>query len=501
MLFKPTSTDLKVIAFYTGKVLAGFGLTVLIPFITAMLFHEWNMAAAFLISFSLCEIFWLATDKYLFTERDLNWLQGMMVVSFSWLFAVLIGSIPLMISGFFGSYLDACFDVMSGLTTTGLTLIQDLDHAPYSINMWRHLLQFIGAQGIIVLALTFFVRAMKGAIKIYAGEAREGRLLPNIINTARAIWFITLTYFAIGTTALFIVSLTIGIGPARAFTQSMWVYMTAWGTGGFSPMSLSIGYYHSPLFEFFTIIFMVVGSFNFALHWAVWTGNRRELFKNIEILSFTTTVLITFFITANALLQKGYYSSIFSGARKIFFQVISAHSGTGFMTITAGQFANQWREFAMLGIIIAMALGAGASSTAGGFKALRIGLVIKGLISEVKKFISPESSVVVTYYHHIRDEILTDNQVKMAAIIILAYTSTYLLGGIIGQFYGYPFVNSLFDSVSAGANVGLSCGVTSPSMPAVMKIYYIFSMWMGRLEFASIFALAGFIVAAIKGKG
>lgn len=500
MLIRPTLRDFKIIAFYTGKIISGLGLTLLIPAITAAAFSEWNMFFAFLLAFSISEFFWLATDRYFYTDRDLKWMQGMMVVSVSWLLATIIGAIPMYLSGYFSSFLDACFDVMSGFTTTGLTLIQDLDHAPYSLNMWRHLLQFIGAQGIIVLALTFFIRATRGALKIYIGEAREESLLPNVINTAKAIWTITIAYFVVGSTVLSVVNLLSGMEPVRAVLHGMWIYMTAWGTGGFAPQSLSVLYYHSPIFEFFTAIFMILGGMNFALHWSLWRGEKLEIFKNIEIRSFTITVALTFLAGALALVRAGVFDTFIGGFRIIYFQIISAHSGTGFMTVTAPQFPAQWGEAGMMAVVVAMALGASAGSTAGGIKAMRIGLVIKGIAAEVKRIISPEKSVVITYYHHIRKQILSDNQVKMAALIMLAYISMYLFGGILGQFYGIPFVQSLFDSVSAGANVGLTCGVTSPTMPALLKIYYILAMWMGRLEFTSIFALSGFIVALVKGR-
>ncbi len=501
MLLKPTKSDYVNIVFYSGKMIGLFGALLLIPFFTAFLIGEWNMMFIFLLTFSICEIIWMFTDKYFYTEKDINWLQGMMVVTVTWLLATLIGAIPYYLSGFWGSYLDCCFDVMSGLTTTGLTLVQDLDHLPYSVNMWRHLLTYIGGQGIIVLGLTFLVRASRGVIKIYVGEAREEKLLPNVVNTARAIWFISLSYLIVGTVVLFISNVLIGLEPLKGFFHSLWIFMSAWSTGGFAPMALNIAYYHSLIIEAVAFTIFIIGSFNFALHWAVWTGNRKEITRNIEIASFTITVSLSMLFAASALIKLNLYTDIISMSRRILFQVGSAHSGTGLMSVTVGQLANQWGEFALLGLILPMALGGSACSTAGGFKALRIGLIVKGIFSEVERLIRPETSVVVTYYHHIRDNILKDSQVKMAGIVILAYISIYLLGAYIGMFYGYSFVKSLFESVSAGANVGLSCGVAVPAMPAIMKLYYILSMWMGRLEFASVFALTGFVVSVIKGKG
>ena len=131
---------------------------------------------------------------------------------------------------------------------------------------------------------------------------------------------------------------------------------------------------------------------------------------------------------------------------------------------------------------------------------LRIGIFFKALKQDIKKIILPEKAVVAQMFHHIKDVFLEDRQVRSALLITLAYLGLYMLGAIIGTWFGYPFLNSLFESTSAAANVGLSCGITNASMPAVLKLTYIFQMWAGRLEFMSIFVLIGFFLAEIRGR-
>jgi trk system potassium uptake protein TrkH len=154
----------------------------------------------------------------------------------------------------------------------------------------------------------------------------------------------------------------------------------------------------------------------------------------------------------------------------------------------------------MLGIILAMAIGASACSTAGGFKGIRMGLIFKSMQLSVRRLISPESSYVVKKWHHITTRVLDEPAVHLAMLIVIFYILSYAVGAIIGIFYGYEPVQALFDSVSAGSNTGLSCGVTSPSMPVLLKIVYIVEMWAGRLEFMSLFALGGYIVALFRGR-
>ncbi len=139
-------------------------------------------------------------------------------------------------------------------------------------------------------------------------------------------------------------------------------------------------------------------------------------------------------------------------------------------------------------------------STGGGFKGLRMGITFKGLIQDVKELMSPGSAVTPMWFHHIRDTLLTDSHTRAAMLIILSYIGIYSFGTVLGMYYGYDIVSAMFDSVSAGSNTGLSAGLTAPSMPDLLKIVYIIEMWMGRLEFMSIFALIGWFIAVVKGK-
>ena len=154
----------------------------------------------------------------------------------------------------------------------------------------------------------------------------------------------------------------------------------------------------------------------------------------------------------------------------------------------------------MLGIILAMAIGASACSTGGGFKGIRMGIIFKAVIQDVRGLISPESARIVEKWHHISTHLLDDAMVRMAMMIVLSYVGIYALGTVTGVYYGYDLVQSMFEAVSAGSNSGLSCGVVSPTMPTFMKVIYIFEMWAGRLEFMSLFALAGFCMAFIRGR-
>ncbi len=500
MILKPRFEDLKAIGFYLGKITLGLAFTMLIPVLTGLFYGETDPAADFVIGIEISVLLGLTLQRLCRTDKDLNWMQGMIVVSLSWFVAMFLGAIPLYLSGHWKSYLDACFEAMSGFATTGLTLVQDLDHLSRSHNLWRHFASFIGGQGIAIIALSLFVRGTSGAFRMYVGEGRDERLVPNVVNTARFIWLISIVFFILGTLSLGATGIFIGLEPINAFFHGACIFMAGFDTAGFAPQSQNILYYHSFLFETVAVIFMILGALSFNLHYQVWIGNRKEIFKSIEMRTFFVSIILIFLITAYGLSQSGIYPQATVLFRKGFFQLVSSHSTTGYMTIYAKQFISDWNSLALLGIVLSMALGGCACSTAGGIKVLRAGIIFHALVQDIKKIILPDRAVVIKKFHHIKEVFLEDKLVRSALMVTVCYLILYGVGALTGVIYGYPFLESLFESVSAAANAGLSCGITSASMPAGLKITYIIQMWAGRLEFMSIFTLMGVFVAVIKGR-
>jgi trk system potassium uptake protein TrkH len=501
VILRPTREDLKLIGWGIGRVILGVGLIMLVPLAVAVACTEWNTVLDFLVGIAACVAFWLLMENTCRVRgRDLTWFHGLVIASAGWLVAMVFGAIPHYLSGHFPSFLDACFDLMSGYTTTGLFLLQDLDHVSNGLNMWRHLLTYSGGQGIIVIALTFLFAGTSGAFKIYVSEGKEEQLLPNVVRTARAIWMISLAYLVIGSTFLFASLLADGMPAGRGFLHSVWLFMGAWSTGGFAPQNLNLLYYHSFIIETITLVIFVIGSFNFALHYAVWTRRRTEIFKNIEIRSFTITTIITTFILAIGFSKFHVYTTLTEFFRKGFYNLISGHTTTGNSTIYATSFYKEFGFIAMWGITLAMAIGASACSTGGGFKGLRMGIFTKSLWGDIKKIVSPESAVVREKVHHVKDIWIDEPLVKATMLVLISYVFIYFVGGLLGVIYGYAPSVAFFDAVSAGSNTGLSAGLTTPFMPTLLKVWYIIEMWAGRLEFMSVFALFGLAAATIIGR-
>ncbi|HEX2028822.1 MAG TPA: TrkH family potassium uptake protein, partial [Nitriliruptorales bacterium] len=489
MFLRPDRDDARIVGFYVGKVINLLGLLQAVPATLALLLNEWNALTAFGVGGGLAVTFGRLTDARLRTRRELEWSHGMLIVALSWLVGSIFCAVPLYLSGHFQGYVDAMFEAMSGLTTSGLSLTQDVDHLAYSMNLWRHLTHFAGGQGIVLAVLTLFAGAAGRAGTLYVGEARDERIMPNVIRSARFIWRVSFAYLAVGTVVLFVAIAVSGVEPWRALFDATNLLIAAFDTGGFTPHSPSVAYYHSYAVEATASVFMVAGALSFGVHYQLWRGDRRELMRHIETRSLVVTMLILSALAFVGLGRAGTFTDAGPMFRKGFFTILSAHTGTGFQVNSPRLFATEWGLLAPAAVVGAMALGGMASSTAGGIKAIRIGITAKGLLKDIRRVLLPESALVVETYHAQRRRILRDEQIRSAVTILTLYLLTYLAGGVLGLFYGFEFTEAMFESTSATANVGLSIGIVAPDLAMPLKLTYIVQMWVGRLEFMAVFAL------------
>lgn len=491
------SSDARVVAHYLGVLTVGIAITMVVPLVTAVVLAEWDPALDYLLGMSLTFVIGVALMLADPRPVGVNRRQGMLVAALGWLLASLVAAIPLSLSGNYASYIDALFDAVSGFTTSGLTVVIDLDHMSHAHNMWRHLTHLIGGQGIVVAALSFAFGKRGGAVSLYTAEGRDEKILPNVIHTTRFIWFVTAVFVSLGTAALFVFNLWAGMSGLRSFLHAFWITVAAYDTGGFAPQSMNALYYHSPIFEFLTVMLMLAGTLNFNLHADMWRGDPGEIFQNIETrtLAINLAVLTAFAAVGMALapLLNGPWQIVRKGA----YHVISAHSGTGHQTLYAAQWQSTLSAAAFMAVLLAMAAGGAVSSTAGGIKALRIGLIFKSILDGVRRSLAPDSAVVRTRYHHLTDRVLTPEVTASAMTLFILYFFTYITGGLVGAAYGYPADVALFESISATANVGLTAGITAPTMPLMLKVLYMLQMWAGRLEFIALFVLVLGVVTSL----
>lgn len=493
--------DARTITHFVGVLLVGIGAAMAVPLATALLWREWGSALDYVFSAGIVlSVGFLMMHADVERER-ITYAHAFSITAIGWLAASLAAAVPLAISGNYASYLDAAFETVSGFTTSGFNLALDLDHMALSHNMWRHLTHLIGGQGIVVAALSLAFGLKGGGFSLYVAEGRDERILPNVLHTARFIWIVAAAFVGLGTLALSGVLLRLGMALDRSVLHALWVSISAYDTGGFAPQTMNTMYYHSVAFEFISVLVMIAGLLNFNLHAQIWRGGYDELWKNIEVhvLLFNTFVL-SLMASAGLMASKIFDAGPVGMWRKGIYHIFSAHSGTGHQAVYANQWETDLGPAVMAAVIIAMAAGGAVCSTAGGIKALRLGVIFRSLVQQVKQALQPSSSASRTHYHHLRQQLLTPEVTATAAMIFIMYAVTYLTGGFIGTLYGFDLSQSMFESVSATANVGLTAGITSVGMPAALKLLYMFQMWAGRLEFLAVLVLfAHLLLAAGRG--
>lgn len=499
MLFRPDAEDYRVIGNYTGKIIYGVGAAMLVPFALAVAAGETNEAFAFVVGAALAIIVG-AASQLLHTRQTLDASRGLAVVGLAWVVAPVFSAVPLLLSGHYASYLDAYFEAMSGFATIGLTLVNDVDHMARSVNLWRHLMHFLGGQGIIVVVLTIFASAGAAIGTLYTGEGEKERILPNVVHTAGFIVRVVVVYATVGTGLLALMMWRDGLPPLTALYHGFNVFLSAFHTAGFALQSTSAAFYRSQGVEVVLMVLMVAGAFGFALHYQLWQRRRHELNRNLEVRTLAVSVLAVFAIMALGLGRTGTFTDFQELFRIGFFQALSAHTTTGLQTTPGRLFVTDWGALAPAMLVTAMALGGMAGSTAGGIKAIRVGLLVKGLRRDIRRVLLPENAVVVESYHATTDRILRDDQVRGAATVLLLFLILYLGGGMVGLFYGYELTLALFESTAASATGGLSVGLVRPDLEAPLKLVYIAQMLIGRLEFVAVFALVGYLLAMFRGR-
>lgn len=500
MLFRPSRDDLRVIGLYTGRVVYGTGAAMVLPLVVAVVAGEVNDAYAFAVGASLALVAGAASQLLLQTRATLDPARGLAVVALAWIVAPIFAAVPLLLSGHYASYLDAYFEGMSALATVGLTMVNDLDHMARGMNLWRHLMQMFGGLGIILVVLTIFAQAGAAIGTLHTAEGPDQRILPNIMHTGRFVLRVVVAYAVFGTGLLWVLLWRNGLDVVTAAYHAALLFMTAFHTAGFAPQTASAAFYRSVPVEAVLMVLMVAGAFSFALHYQLALRRRRELSRNLETRTLAFSILVAFAVMAVGLARTGTHTDFGGLFRVGFFQIISAHTTTGLTMINERLFVSDWGALAPAVIVSAMALGGMAGSTAGGIKAIRIGVLLKGLRRDIRRVLLPEDAVVVESYHATTKRTLRDDLVRGAATILLLYLVLYLGGGLLGLFYGYDLTVSLFESTAAGSTGGLSTGLVRPALEWPLKVVFLVQMLLGRLEFLAVLALGGYVVSMFRGR-
>lgn len=459
---------------YTGYICILLGLVMLLPIAVALIYNEHHYILPFIYSAIISIVFGFLLYHTFRNSKELSLKTAMIFATLIWLVGSALAALPFYFSGDL-SYLDGYFEAMSGFTTTGFTMYANLDAAAHTMDFWRGFMQWLGGIGIIVMALTILSSSSTNIMRMYSAERREERLVPSIKHTTRIILYIYIGY-TIFSIALFKLA-------GMPFFDSIFYAFSALSTGGFAMQNASLAYYHSIWIETAAIIIMIIGATNFALHYTVLKGNWREYFKDIETKVSYLLLIVGTLLVAVFLYNGQYYGHDFLlSLRYSIFQVVSALTTTGLQTASGSQITYQWEGMGIFILTILMIVGAGACSTGGGIKWLRIGILIKGMWWQVKSLLLPKNAVIPHKIHHVND-IKLDNQIlKVTGLFVFSYLMIYLVSVIIVLFYYQNVSQVMFEVASALSNVGLGSGLMGPTSPVVTKIVFIADFWIGRLE-------------------
>lgn len=365
-----------------GMMLIFFGATYLMP-IASSLINSDGTTMKFLDALAFClgcgAMLVIATHRY---KRELRPRDGFLLVTLAWVMMAAIATVPLMLTIDGLSFTDAFFETMSGLTTTGATVLSGLENLPPSVNLWRHELNWLGGMGIIVLAVAILPLLGVGGMQLYKAETpgpmKDSKLTPRIAGTAKALW---LVYF--GITAVCIAALKLaGMNWLDAICHAF----STLSLGGFSTYDASVGNFNSPLIEGILIFFMMVAGINFATHFVAWRGRSlRCYWADTEAKAFVALVLSSVVVCAYYLWELGTYDDFGEAFRHVAFNLVSIATDCGFASVDY----DQWPIFVPLWMLFLSCISVSSGSTGGGIKMIRTLILSKQGLRELEKLIHP----------------------------------------------------------------------------------------------------------------
>ena len=489
--------DLRVIGHYLGTLTQLFAALMAVPFLTALVFQEWEPAERYLLGIGIALVVGTLLQFLRIEPGRLGRRQALAVTGFAWIVLAFFASVPLFLSGHYATYMDALFDGVSGLTTTGATVALDIDHFSNADNMFRFMMHLVGGLGLIVVALSLGIFGKRSGSSLYTAEGRSEHVVPNVVQTTQLILRITLVIIFIAAVVLTALCISIGMEPVRAVLQSIWLAISAFNTGGFAPMAESVSYYNSIPIEVFLMLLMILGSISFVVHAEVWKGRLQSFFGDIEIRTMLIWLLVMTVVVAASLSASALFSDLPAMIRRGLFMVVSAFSTTGFQNVTTNQLTTVFSSGAFLALALIAAVGGSAGSTAGGVKLHRVGIIFKSIVSTVKEAVSPSSARVVVSYNHLGRRVLSSDAVKEAMTVFVLFVITYSVGALVGIAHGYEASQAIMESVSMTSNGGIITGIVTPGMSPSLEAFYIFQMWVGRLEFVTLLAVLAEIIASL----
>ncbi len=469
----------KTVFFTLGVLQIILGLSMMIPIIAQFIYLEIDSSfiAGSIITIVFGMLFFLSNLNH---DKKLNLQQAFLLTALSWLSVAIFGSLPFIFSALDLSITDAFFESMSGITTTGSTIISDLEKTPKAILLWRAILQWLGGIGIIVMAITLMPIMNVGGMQLFKISSNDSseKILPKSKEIATRLIYIyssltllcAITYFSFG----------------MSIFDSLTHSMTTIATGGFSNYNSSIGYFDSAFIEISSMIFIIMGSLPFIVYIKFLNGDKKIFFSDSQIKFFIKIIIYTIIILCIYLAIQNNNMSEFN-LRAIFFNVISILTGTGYVT---GEF-DEWGSFPLVIFFILMFIGGCAGSTTCGIKVFRIQILYQFITNQLKKIIYPKGIFIIKYDKNSVD----DKFIASIISFIFLYFLIFFVISALLSLTGLDFITAISGAATSISNVGPGLGVmigpngNFSTLPDISKWILTMGMILGRLELFAILVL------------
>ncbi|MDC3060864.1 TrkH family potassium uptake protein [Candidatus Pelagibacter sp.] len=451
----------------------------LIPVIVQIIYNQLDSGfiSASIITVIFGVLFFLSNLDH---DKNIDLPQAFILTTLSWLSVAIFGSLPFIFSDLNLDFTDAFFESMSGITTTGSTILTDLDNTPKAILLWRAILQWLGGIGIILMAITLMPIMNIGGMQLFKISSQDTaeKILPKSKEISVRLVFIysSLTLICAVFYKIF------GMNYFDSLTHSM----TTIATGGFSNYNDSIGHFNSTLIEMNAVIFIILGSIPFISYIKYLNGDKSIFYKDAQISFFIKTIIVSIIIIYIFLFFKNYESETFL-IRQVIFNVVSILTGTGYVTTNY----SEWGNFSLIFFIVLMFIGGCAGSTACGLKIFRIHILYKFFVMQLKKYIYPRGIFVLKYSDNVLNEKFISSIISFVFLyIIIFFVITTLL-----SISGLDFVTAVSGAATSISNVGPGLGnLIGPNgnfslLPDFSKWVLSAGMILGRLELFAIIVL------------
>ena len=473
-------TSNKTVFFIIGTLLIILGLFMLVPYWVQVFYNE-NSHSFLSSSFITILIGTLFVLANLQKDYQLNLKQTFLFSTFAWIAIAGFGALPFILSDINFSLSDSFFESMSGITTTGSTVVTDLDASPKSILIWRAIMQWLGGVGIIVMAITVLPLLKVGGMQLFKIESSDKpeKILP---RTTQVAFIIISTYLILTFFCAFFYKI-LGMSSFDSIAHAM----TTIATGGFSTHNNSIGYFNNSNIEIIATIFIILGSIPFITYLKFIKGNKKIFFQDIQIKGLVYLFILSTLIMFVYLLFSNSDILLIEKIRIASFNVVSILSGTGYVT---NDFS-LWGKFPLIFFLFLMFIGGCAGSTACGIKIFRFQLLFLFLNNQIKKIIYPNSVFILKY----NNQKITDNYMNSIIIFVFAYLFIFILTAMLLSVTGLDFLSAISGAATSISNVGPGLGeMIGPngnfkSIPEVSKWILAFGMLLGRLELFAVLIL------------